>query len=119
MICSVTIAILEVFWDMANWEVEEKMATMEISININAIIHTTLSPSRLSKKFQKVVFFFSWAIFLNILKHSHGLFELPSPVLVAGEQVETCAARAQENDISGLGELAGFFDRVRRGTCLD
>ena len=63
-------AILEVFWEMASWDVEEKMATMEISISNNAIIHTTLSPSRLSKKFQNVLFFFSPAISLNIPKAS-------------------------------------------------
>ena len=116
MIWSVTMAILDVFCDMANCEVEEKMATMEISISKSTIIHTTLSPSRLSKKFQKVVFFFSSAISLNIakLKHSHSLFELTSPVLIACEQVKTSAAGAKEHDVSRLGELFGLFHGVAR-----
>ena len=52
--------ILEEFCWMASSEVDEKMQTMEASMSMSTIIHTTLSPSRLSTKFQNLCpFFFS------------------------------------------------------------
>ncbi len=77
------------------------MATMENRMSRMTIIHTTLSPSRESTKFQRVFFFFvSSAIFIEPLESSYGFLELLAAVLVAGEEVEAGAARAEQHDVS-------------------
>ncbi len=85
-------------------EVEENIHTMEKRKSRSTMIHTTLSPSKRSANVQNEFFFFP-----AILQLSYRLLELFAPVLVVLEEVEACAARAEQHHVPAFGEVRGGF----------
>ena len=115
MTCSMAMEILELFCWMASNEVDEEIAKMENMMSMKTIIQMILSPSSSSVKFQNPSFFLVLALiplwFLQVL---YSRFEFLAPVLVTSEQIEACAARAEQNHVSVCRESCRRFHRLFR-----
>ena len=85
MTCSIAKDILEVSDWRARSEVDDEMASTEAMMRKKTIIHTILSPSRLSIIDAHTERFLVAAISSSSLKIPYSFLEFLSPVLIAGE----------------------------------
>lgn len=82
---------------MASWDVEDEIVKSDMKMSPKRITQMTLSP--LSRSSSPLFRFFAMPITVLDLQVSYSSLELFSPVLIAGEKVETCATRTQQYHI--------------------